>query len=120
MARRIEVGDIRDQSGQGRVAGLRESPFKVRNTSQPQGICARLRVAPTATPADEIAIPCHPADAVGLALRVGAPIHATGAALDRATRRGPSGEPSEVSAWIERVRPTDFVTAPEQRERTAE
>ena len=73
-----------------------------------EGICAQLLLTRTESLGEEIGIPCHPADAVGLAVQAAAPILATPAALACAVPPGPPRKPSEVSAWLERVRPVDF------------
>lgn len=59
-------------------------------------------------------VQCHPADAVALALRAGAPIYATPAALARAHRLGREGGPGTpgLGEWLQAVRPSDFGPAP--------
>jgi hypothetical protein len=52
-------------------------------------------------------VPCYPPDAIALALRTGVSIYATAAALSHAAP-APVPEATEVSAWLEALRPTDF------------
>lgn len=52
----------------------------------------------------ELLIPCHPADAVALAVRAGKPIMAQDSALAHAL--------DAVQAWLDRVRPADFGDRP--------
>lgn len=61
-----------------------------------------------------IEVQCHPADAVALALRAGAPIYATPAALARAHTLGREGRPGarDLGDWLATVRPSDFGPAP--------
>lgn len=61
---------------------------------------------------EELVLPCHPADALTLAVRAGAPIHATAAALALADAapRPPAPEPS-VRRWLDDVQPGDFAGA---------
>ena len=62
----------------------------------------------------EMAIPCHPADAMALAVRAGKPILAHDSALAHARSAPVSnpgdapGEPPAVQAWLDQVRPADF------------
>ena len=56
----------------------------------------------------EIHLPSHPADALALAIRAGAPIMAQPGALAQARRMDPAEEPPAVREWVERVRPGDF------------
>jgi len=60
----------------------------------------------------EVAFPCHPADALALALRAGAPIYATPKALLLACSLDQPHRPEtchpDVTDWLERVRPDDF------------
>jgi bifunctional DNase/RNase len=68
----------------------------------------------------EMAIPCHPADALALAVRAGKPIMAHDSALAHA-RSAPVSNPDDaagepppaaldaVQAWLDQVRPADFV-----------
>ena len=76
--------------------------------AQPEGICARLQLARTRAPAEVVEIPCHPADAVALALQARAPIHATAEAMARATPTDLRQESPAVASWLERVQPSDF------------
>jgi bifunctional DNase/RNase len=80
------------------------------------GICARLIVASAGA---EIGIPCHPADAVGLAVQSDTPIHVTPTALARATPAGVASAhaPGGLAAWLEDVRPADFGQAPRANRR---
>jgi uncharacterized protein len=63
----------------------------------------------------EIAVQCHAADAIALALRTQAPIYATNSALAQAWPIPPY-EPQrargELARWIEAVRPSDFAAPP--------
>jgi len=59
----------------------------------------------------EIAVACHTADAVALALRTHAPIYATARALAQAYPTGQHAspkEPDDLVHWVERLRPSDF------------
>src|SRR5262245_4500982 len=54
---------------------------------------------------------CHPIDAVGLAVRTGAPIYATTGALSHTCPSGAHGRPAgeqSIARWLARVRPDDF------------
>jgi bifunctional DNase/RNase len=53
-------------------------------------------------------VPCHPADAMALALRARAPIVATAAALAHARPAGPPPAADAVREWLDQVRPGDF------------
>ncbi len=71
----------------------------------------------------EMAIPCHPADALALAVRAGKPIMAHDSALAHA-RSAPVSNPDDaageppptaldaVQAWLDQVRPADFGDGP--------
>jgi uncharacterized protein len=66
----------------------------------------------------ELAVDCHPADAVALALRTRAPIYATSGALAQACpiNRGTRiGAQDGLARWLQHIRPSDF-TAPPQTE----
>lgn len=61
----------------------------------------------------EMVVPCHPADAVALALRTHAPVYATASALTQAypTRQHATPkEPGNLVHWLEGLRPSDFDT----------
>lgn len=71
----------------------------------------------------EMVLPCHPADAVALAVRAGKPIMAHDSALAHARSAplsSPSGAAPEtppaaldvVQAWLDQVRPADFGEGP--------
>lgn len=69
---------------------------------------------------DPVTLPCHPADAIALALRSSAPIYATPRAL---AHGGPPGHPDrratgspDVAAWLEQVSPSDFAAEPEDEQ----
>jgi bifunctional DNase/RNase len=82
----------------------------------PGGIGARLIFALNGT---ETPFDCHPADAVALAVRMGAAIYATSEALDRACPASAHGHVAADEAtadWLERVRPADFGSPPAQPE----
>jgi bifunctional DNase/RNase len=51
---------------------------------------------------------CHPADALALALRVGAPILASDVALAHACPADPELQARAVRRWLDQLRPTDF------------
>jgi hypothetical protein len=61
---------------------------------------------------DEAAFSCHPADALALATRAGAPVYATEEALRHACRLDEPHRHESVSGdvteWLERVTPEDF------------
>lgn len=66
----------------------------------------------------EIEIECHPADAVGLAVRSSRPIYATPHAIGHACRTAdhpgaPDVEP--VHRWLDEVKPADFEDPPAAR-----
>jgi bifunctional DNase/RNase len=64
----------------------------------------------------ELEIPCHPADAVALAVRSKATIYGTAAALRHACPSDAhlhAAATDEVTAWLDRVRPADFTGAAE-------
>jgi bifunctional DNase/RNase len=71
-----------------------------------RGISAGLVVAREGT---ELLLPCHPADALALAVRARAPIMAQDSALALA-RPAPPPPPAadEVQGWLDRVTPGDF------------
>jgi hypothetical protein len=77
----------------------------------PEGIGATLVFRREET---EMAIECHPADAVAVAVRTGAPIHATAAAIALACPAGANPEPPDeaTARWLAAVRPSDFDTPP--------
>jgi bifunctional DNase/RNase len=58
----------------------------------------------------ELLIPCHPADALALAVRAGKPIMAQDSALTFARSAPGPGAPAgdAVRQWVDRLRPTDF------------
>lgn len=60
----------------------------------------------------ELSLPCYPPDALALALRAKVPVYATARTLAHAqTLSGletPPPGPSELSSWLERVKPEDF------------
>jgi hypothetical protein len=68
----------------------------------------------------DVGVPCYVPDALALALRLKRPIYATAAALAHAEPLPPSasahGEQSDVQAWLERVRPEDFSSHPDDRD----
>jgi bifunctional DNase/RNase len=81
-----------------------------------EGICASLVLGRDGT---AIEVSCHPADAVALAVRTGAPIYATAGAMEHACRLGDAHahdgqtttsypEPEDVASWLGRLRPEDF------------
>lgn len=58
-----------------------------------------------------ITLPCHPADALGLAFQASAPVYATADALAHACPPAVqlhADSASDVARWLERVRPDDF------------
>lgn len=60
---------------------------------------------------DKAAFSCHPADALALAVRAQAPIYATPEALAHACSlqaHSHGADFSDVSRWLERVKPEDF------------
>ncbi len=72
------------------------------------GVGARLVFAWNGS---ETRFDCHPVDAVGLAVRTGAPIYATPEALGHACPVDAHDHPARdeaVTRWLERVRPGDF------------
>jgi hypothetical protein len=66
----------------------------------------------------EARLDCHPVDAVGLAVRTGAPIYATTGALSHTCPSGAhEGEVGDraTAHWLDRVRPADFGEPPAPR-----
>lgn len=57
----------------------------------------------------ELLIPCHPADAVALAVRARAPIVAEDSALAHARSTGTPPPEDATRNWLDQVRPADFV-----------
>ena len=53
-------------------------------------------------------IPCHPADALALAVRAHAPIVAEDSALVHARATGAPPPNDAMRDWLDRVRPADF------------
>jgi bifunctional DNase/RNase len=56
----------------------------------------------------ELPIPCHPADAVALAVRARAPIVAEDSALAHARPTGTPPPEEAMRNWLDQVRPADF------------
>jgi uncharacterized protein len=56
----------------------------------------------------EVHLPSHPADALALAIRAGAPIVARPGAPAQARHVDPAERAHVVREWVERVRPADF------------
>jgi bifunctional DNase/RNase len=84
--------------------------------ARPGGIAASIRVARREMEGD-VEVPCHPADAIALALQAAAPIYVTGEALlrrPRCTTTHPEPGRPDLADWLERVRPEDFA-APSPR-----
>ena len=77
---------------------------------RPGGVAGRVRIVPPEGEDHALEIPCRPADAIALALRVGAPIHATGATLGPAVPDIPRRDASRMAEWLDRVRPEDFAS----------
>ncbi len=84
---------------------------------EPEGICATLVLE---HPALDLVLPCHPADAIALALRARAPIYATPAAVAQACPvaklRACGTDHPDVARWLERVRPDDFGSGNERED----
>ncbi len=57
----------------------------------------------------EMAIPCHPADAMALAVRAGKPILAHDSALAHTRAAGTPPPEEAMRTWLGQVRPGDFV-----------
>src|SRR6267378_3993312 len=57
----------------------------------------------------EMMLPCHPADAVALAVRAGKPIMAHDSALAHARSSGAPPPEDATRSWLDQVRPADFV-----------
>jgi bifunctional DNase/RNase len=77
--------------------------------AEAEGICATLVLEHHGL---EISLPCHPADAIALALLTHTPIYATTDALAHACplaeREGQETDHLSVARWLEQVRPKDF------------
>ncbi len=56
----------------------------------------------------ELLLPCHPADAVALAVRASVPIVAEDSALAHARSTGTPPPQDATRDWLDHVRPTDF------------
>jgi bifunctional DNase/RNase len=56
----------------------------------------------------EMMLPCHPADAVALAVRAGKPIMAHDSALAHARSSGTPSPEDAARSWLDQVRPADF------------
>jgi bifunctional DNase/RNase len=86
------------------VAGLRATVAGAVIHATGEGIVAALVLEGET---GRLEIPCHPADALGLATRASAPMFATAEALAHA---GPPPESRgvDVTAWLDGLRPGDF------------
>lgn len=77
--------------------------------AEAEGICATLILEHEGV---EFALPCHPADAIAMALLTNTPIHATADALTHACPlahgKGQEIDHVDVARWLDRVRPKDF------------
>ena len=77
--------------------------------AEAEGICATLVLDHRGL---EIALPCHPADAIALALLASRPIYATADALAHACplaqREGQETDHLDIARWLEGLRPKDF------------
>jgi hypothetical protein len=60
----------------------------------------------------ELTLPCHPADALALAVRAHVPIVAQDSALAHARSVGTKPPADEVADWLAQIRPSDFGDAP--------
>jgi bifunctional DNase/RNase len=56
----------------------------------------------------ELVLPCHPADALALAVRARVPIVAQDSALAHARSAGEKPPGDEVTDWLAQIRPSDF------------
>ena len=88
---------------------LRASVTRAVLDAEADGICATLVLEHEGI---EFALPCHPADAIALALFTNTPIYATADALAHAGpltySHGQAIDHPHVAQWLERVRPDDF------------
>jgi len=88
---------------------LRASVTRAVLDAESEGICATLVLEHEGI---EFALPCHPADAIALALLTNTPIYATADALAHACplaqREGQEIDHLDVARWLDRVRPKDF------------
>jgi len=93
------------------VMGLGASVSRTVLDAETEGICARLVFEREDL---QLTLPCHPADAIALALLTGKPIYATAEALTRACPlthpHAHEIEHSDLAQWLARVRPEDFTT----------
>ncbi len=90
------------------VARLRVSVARAVLDCEAEGFFATLVLEQETVP---FALRCHPADAIGLALRAQAPIYSTAEALAHACPVEPHAHDADhrdVVQWLERVRPDDF------------
>jgi bifunctional DNase/RNase len=104
-SRRVPVYDLIGAPAASLGGRLSAAVLEVR----PGGVAGRVRVVQSEREDHALEIPCRPVDVIALALRVGAPIYATGAALDPPPPGTPGDEATGVAACLERVRPGDFV-----------
>ena len=56
----------------------------------------------------DVTVPCHPADAMAIALRTGAPIFAADTALAHSCPADHAVRAEVVQRWIDGLRPADF------------
>ena len=56
----------------------------------------------------DVALPCHPADAMAMAVRMGAPILAADTALAHACPADPALRAETLRRWLDGLRPEDF------------
>jgi bifunctional DNase/RNase len=93
------------------AAGLDVAVERAELDAQADGItaCIVLRRA-----GGELVLPCHPADALALAVRTGAAVVATPRVVARTCPTPERG--SDVAGWLARVRPEDFGPVQESAE----
>jgi bifunctional DNase/RNase len=60
----------------------------------------------------DVTLPCHPADAMAIALNAGAPILAADTALAHACPADQALRAESVQRWIDGLRPADFECEP--------
>ena len=60
----------------------------------------------------DVTFPCHPADAMAIALKAGAPILAADTALAHACPADQTLRAERVQRWIDGLRPADFESEP--------
>ena len=93
------------------IGHLRAELVRAHLEGDERGISAGLVLARDGL---ELLLPCHPADALALAVRAGKPIMAqdSALALARPAAEPPASGRDRLRRWLEQVRPADFGDGP--------